>query len=128
MNAPPPGRSPRRALVYRAVGLLALGLAAIGVVLPVMPTTVFLIVALWAFARGSPEWAERLRRNRRFGPYIRHWEERGAIPTRAKVLAVSMMAVSWAIVAVTTHNGWIAAAVGVVLAGVAAYVVSRPAA
>lgn len=115
-------------MIYRGIGLIALGLAAIGVVLPVMPTTIFLLVALWAFARGSPEWAERLRQNPTFGPYIRDWEERGAIPRRAKLLAVTMMTLSWVIVAVTTHNAWIAAGVGVVLACVAAYVVSRPAA
>lgn len=129
MTTPPSGEPPRRrVLIYRGIGLIALGLAAIGVALPVMPTTVFLLIALWAFARGSPEWADRLRRHPTYGEVIRNWEERGAIPTRAKVLAVTMMAASVCIVAVTTRNAWIAGGVAIVLAGVGAYVVSRPAA
>lgn len=127
MNTPPPARR-RRVLVYRAVGFVAVALAAVGVVLPVMPTTVFLLIAVWAFARGSPELAERLRQHPTYGRLIRDWEERGAIPTQAKVAAVAMMAVSWGLVAYTTRNVWIAGAVGVILTGVGAYVASRPAA
>ncbi len=129
MTPPPSGQGPRRrALIYRGVGLIALGLAAIGVALPVMPTTVFLLIALWAFARGSPEWADRLRQHPTYGEVIRNWEEHGAIPNRAKVLAVTMMAASWGMVAVATRNAWIVGGVGLVLVGVSAYVVSRPAA
>lgn len=127
MTSPPPAR-PRRVLAYRVLGLVAVALAAVGVVLPVMPTTVFLLIALWAFARGSPELADRLRQHPTHGRLIRDWEERGAIPTRAKVAAVTMMAASWGLVAFTTRNVWIAGGVAVILVGVAAYVVSRPAA
>lgn len=127
MTTPPPAQR-RRVLVYRAIGFAAVALAAVGVVLPVMPTTVFLLIALWAFARGSPELAERLRQHPTYGRLIRDWEERGAIPTRAKVAAVTMMALSWGLVAYTTRSVWIAGAVGVILTGVGAYVVSRPAA
>lgn len=127
MTTPPPARR-RRALLYRVIGLVAVALAAIGVLLPVMPTTVFLLIALWAFARGSPELADRLRQHPTYGRLIRDWEERGAIPTRAKITAVAMMALSWGIVAYTTRNVWIAAGVGALLVCVGAYVVSRPAA
>jgi hypothetical protein len=75
-------------LVYRFVGVVCVGLATAGVFLPLMPTTVFLLIALWAFAKGSPEWADRVRRHPRLGPFVRDWEERRAIPRRAKALAV----------------------------------------
>lgn len=128
MTSPPPGdRKPRR-LLYRAVGFVALGLAAVGAALPVLPTTIFLIVALWAFARSSPEWAERVRNHPTYGGMVRSWEERRAIPTRAKVLAVTMMSASVGIVALTTRNAWVTGSVAALLACVAAYVVSRPAA
>lgn len=127
MTTPPPAQR-RRVLIYRAIGLAAVALAAVGVALPLVPTTVFLLIALWAFARGSPEWAERLRQHPTYGGFIRDWEERGAIPTRAKLAAVTMMGVSWGILACTTRNAWLAGGVGLILLAAGAYVVSRPAA
>jgi hypothetical protein len=129
-ETPPAKRRPGRAavLAYRALGVAAVALATVGVFLPLLPTTIFLIVAVWAFARSSPEWADRLRAHPKFGGYIRDWEERGAIPARAKALAVSMMAVSWTLVLLTTRSAMVAAAVGLVLLAVASYVVTRPSA
>lgn len=123
---------PRRArgraevLFYRAFGVVCVGLAAIGAVLPLMPTTVFLLLAVWAFARGAPELGERLYADRRFGPLLRDWDERRAIPVRAKIIAVIGMAMGLAIV-VWRSDGPIAPAIAsvVILAG-AAFVLSRP--
>ena len=108
--------------------MVAVGLAAIGAVLPLMPTTVFLLIALWAFARGSPGLAERLRNHSRFGPMIRDWEERGAIPVKAKVTAVAAMAVSWTFLALTSDSRLAPALVAVLLVCVAAWIVTRPSA
>jgi uncharacterized membrane protein YbaN (DUF454 family) len=118
--------SRRRAYAYRAVGIIAVALAAVGAVLPLMPTTVFLLIALWAFARGSPAWADRLRAHRRFGPYIRDWEERGAIPRKAKATAVVMMAVSWAGLAVAGQGPLVLGVVGGALVAVASFILTRP--
>lgn len=115
-------------LIYRTIGVAAVGLATAGLLLPLVPTTVFLLVALWAFARGSPELAERLRANRRFGPMIRDWEERRAIPRKAKVAAILLMSGSWTWVAVSTHSALVSGGMGVVLACVAGYIVTRPSA
>ncbi|HEY8614619.1 YbaN family protein [Phenylobacterium sp.] len=129
-DTPPAKRRPGRAavLAYRTLGVAAVALGTAGVFLPLLPTTIFLIVAVWAFARSSPEWAERIRADPRFGPYIRDWEARGAIPRRAKLLAVVMMATSWGILALTTHKLLLSLGVGALLIVVAAYVVSRPSA
>jgi uncharacterized membrane protein YbaN (DUF454 family) len=121
---PPPGRT--AVLLYRALGVVCVGLGTLGVVVPLLPTTVFLLIALWAFAKGSPEWAERVRRNPRLGPFVRDWEERRAIPRRAKILAVGMMMVSLAILWFASRNLILTAAVGAVLAAVSGYIVSRP--
>lgn len=125
---PGPVRSPRRRRLYQAIGWVAVGLAAAGAVLPLLPTTVFLLIALWAFARGSPEWADWLRANRRFGPYIRDWEERGAIPVRAKALAVIMMTASLVWLGWSTHSLLLTGGVGAVLAAVAGFILTRPSA
>lgn len=121
---PPPGRA--AVLVYRAIGVVCVGLAIVGVFLPLMPTTVFLLIALWAFAKGSPEWAERVRRHPRLGPYVRDWEERRAIPRRAKALAVGTMALSLTFLWFASRNPIATAAVGAVLAAVSGYIVTRP--
>lgn len=118
---------PRR-LLYRVIGWTAVAVAAAGAVLPLLPTTVFLLIALWAFARGSPEWADWLRANRRFGPYIRSWEDRGAIPVRAKALAIVMMAGSLAWIGWSTQSLLLTGGVGAVLLAVAGFILTRPSA
>ncbi|MEW5686650.1 MAG: YbaN family protein [Pseudomonadota bacterium] len=123
--SPAPDRR-RRVIFYRALGMLAVALAAIGAVVPLMPTTVFLLIALWAFARGSPEWAERVRANPRFGPYIQAWEARGAIPRRAKAMAVGMMAASWTLLLVVGQGVIVLGAVGGLLLAVSAFILTRP--
>ncbi|MDZ4373372.1 MAG: YbaN family protein [Phenylobacterium sp.] len=112
--------------MYRAIGSVAVGLATAGVVLPVLPTTPFLLVAAWAFARSSPELAERLRNHPRSGPFLRDWQDRGAIPVKAKVTAIILMSLSWGMLALTTSNIWILAGVAVTLLAVAIFLITRP--
>ncbi|MET0294704.1 MAG: YbaN family protein [Phenylobacterium sp.] len=121
-----PASSRAQVLLFRALGFAALGLAAVGAVLPLMPTTVFLILAAGAFARGSPALRARLDRHPRFGPLLRDWEARQAIPPRAKWLASAGMAAGFGLV-VWRSSGWVVPAVaGVALALCASYVLSRP--
>jgi uncharacterized membrane protein YbaN (DUF454 family) len=121
-----PTMGPVRRLLLRALGVVMVGLGAAGAFLPLLPTVPFLLVALWAFTVSSPEWAEKLRRHPRYGPSLIAWEDRKAIPTSAKVAAGTMMAVSWTILAVSYRNPWVVGGVGLLLAVVFAYVVTRP--
>ena len=106
---------------------MCVALGAIGIVLPVMPTTVFLLAALWAFARSSPRLHTWLIENPYFGPYIADWERDRVIPVRAKVIAVTMMTASGLWLALGT-NAPLVVVFGVIsiLIGVASYVVTRP--
>ena len=81
-------------LLWRAVAVVAMALGLLGVVLPVMPTVPFLIVAAWAASKGWPAFEIWLLNHRLFGPPIVQWRERGAVPRRAKWLSTVMMACS----------------------------------
>jgi uncharacterized protein len=78
--------------IWLAGGGLFLGLGLLGVVLPVLPTTPFLLLAAACFARSSPRLHRWLLHHPVFGPPIRNWEENGAISRPAKRLAVGSMA------------------------------------
>lgn len=79
--------------LWIAFGGIAVGLAVIGAVLPLVPTTPFLLVAAFAFARSSPRLHGWLVNHRRFGPLIRNWQDHGAISRRTKLISLSLMAV-----------------------------------
>ena len=80
--------------VYRALGLLSVVLGVIGALLPLLPTTPFLILAAYFFARSHPEWEARLLAHPTVGPSIRAWRDHGAIPEVAKRVATVLLAIS----------------------------------
>ena len=69
-------------------GFLLVGLAALGIFLPLLPTTPLLLLAATCFANSSEKWHRWLREHRIFGPIIRNWHENRCIPRRAKITAV----------------------------------------
>ena len=81
-------------LLYLAGGYGALGLGALGLFLPLLPTVPFMILAAFCFARSSPALEARLVDHRLFGPHIRRWRERGAISRRGKKAAIVAFAFS----------------------------------
>lgn len=127
MADPPRPRIGRTAaLAYRALGAAAFALAVAGVVLPGLPATPFLLLAVWAFGRGAPEWADRIERHRRFGPLLRNWRERGVVPLPAKVLAGVWMGGSFAVLWIAGAPPPALAAVALIGGAVLAFLVSRP--
>lgn len=111
-------------LAWLAGGWVFFAIGAVGTVLPGLPTTGPMLLALACFARGSERLEGWLLQNRVFGPSLRRWREDGIIPIRAKITALSMMAVSlaytvwlsplprWGVVAVA---GFVALGAAVVL-------------
>lgn len=83
-----------RQVVYTSLAGVSFGLGVIGLFLPVMPTTCFMLLAVWLASRGSPRFALWIRCHPRFGPPITAWETERAIPRHAKLLAAAMLGLS----------------------------------
>jgi len=86
-----------KAIVLKAVGILFVGLAVLGVVLPILPTTPFLLVAAACFAKSSPRLQRKLMANKTFGPLIHDWQTHRSIPRKAKRVALLtiILSVAW---------------------------------
>jgi uncharacterized membrane protein YbaN (DUF454 family) len=86
-------------LTYAALGWLAVALALMGVVVPGMPTTVFVLAASYCFTRSSPSLERWLRGHRWLGPPLRRFADGGGMPPAAKRAALGAM---WTAVLVST--------------------------
>lgn len=109
-----------------ALGWTALALGVIGIVVPGLPTVPFLLVAAWAFERGSGRVHAWLVGHPRLGPPIRAWRAHGVISRRGKVAAVVGMTAAVPVAAVAGLPAWALALQAIVLVAVAVYILRRP--
>lgn len=84
-------------LILLIIGWLAVVLATLGVILPLLPTTPFLLLAAWCFARSSPRFHHWLLYRSWFGSYLRHWQTHRAMPRGAKPKAILFILVTFAL-------------------------------
>lgn len=78
--------------LWTLLGLLFLGVGAVGTVVPLLPTTPFVLLAAWCFAKSSPRLHAWLHRSELFGPVLRDWEQKRCLTARVRRLSLSMMA------------------------------------
>lgn len=126
---PSPGQkptSPALRPLYLGAGVVCVGLGLIGLAVPGMPTTIFLILAAGCFARSSPRLESWLLTHPKFGPPIVAWRESGAIPRRIKIIAIGSMLVSMAIVCLSPAPVWVDWLVATIIVASAAFVATRP--
>ena len=111
-----------------ACGTLCVGLGVIGIFLPLMPTTVFLLLAAACYARSSEHFYKKLINNRFLGVYIRNSREGRGMKRRDKIITLTMLWVSIGITAYfTAHTWWLRTLLAAVVIGVTIHVVKIPA-
>ncbi|MDH4463199.1 MAG: YbaN family protein [Acidovorax sp.] len=93
--------------VLHAFAVLCLGLAVVGVIVPGMPTTVFVLMAAWAAARSSPRLYRWLWNHRLLGPPLRNWTQGGTVSRRAKWSATVVMGLSSVILWAAASQTWV---------------------
>lgn len=109
-----------------AVGIIFVGLGFIGMVLPVMPTTIFFILALACFTRSSPKFANWLLTHPKFGEPLRLWQAHQVIPSKGKWGAGLGMLLGFIILAVSQPATWVLMLVAIIKMAVMAYIISKP--
>jgi len=114
-------------MIFLISGLFFVLLGVIGLLLPLVPTTPFLLVAAFCFSRSSERLHQYLLNHRWFGHYIRDWEEHGVIPMKAKLFASSMMLImiSYPLLFLSFHPG-LKALAGATVVFALWYVWSKP--
>lgn len=113
-------------VVWAFCGILSLCFGALGVLLPLLPTVPFMLLAAFCFARSSPQLHSWLLSHPTFGPPIVNWQERGAISRRAKIAATVSIAAVFAI-SLVLQVGWTVLLIqATVLAAVLTFIWTRP--
>ena len=108
------------------VGWLCVGFGFIGIFVPGLPTTIFLIIALWAFARSSKKFHSWLLNHQRFGPILRNWDSHKVVPIQAKIVMVILQILVVIMFQYIFNNLFVTVALLIVLICVASYVISLP--
>lgn len=113
-------------VLWLVLAWVSLALGIVGIVLPVVPTTPFILLAAFAAARGSQRLHDWMRNHPRFGRMLRDWERDGAVSRRAKYFATITMSGSAVMMFVFTPHWWIAAIATAVMLVVAIWLWMRP--
>lgn len=113
--------------IYFVLGVVLVALGVIGIFVPLMPTTTFLILAAWCFARSSRRAEAWLLNHPKLGPTIIAWRQNGAIARRHKAVSIGGMAAGLTLFVLTAHPvWWLMSLVALALAACSIFVWTRP--
>ena len=113
-------------MILISLGWLCVSLGFIGIFVPGIPTTIFLIIALWAFTKSSKKLRNWLLNHKRFGPILNNWQQHKVVPRRAKILMVVLMSLASILFYYSLQNLYLTIGLVIILVLVAIYVISLP--
>jgi uncharacterized membrane protein YbaN (DUF454 family) len=113
-------------VLWLLAGLASVAIGAVGLVVPLLPTTPFLLVAAFAFARSSTRLNRWLREHRSFGPLIENWHRDGSIDRKVKRTAIIVILITPVISWLFGVPLWLIACQLVVLSAAAIFILTRP--
>ena len=113
-------------LILLIIGWSCVGLAFLGIFLPGIPTTPFLIVALWAFAQSSKKFHSWLLNHKKFGPILKNWESDKVVPLKGKILMVIFQIFAVIMFHFTIQNIYLTILLAIILFIVASWVMTFP--
>ena len=90
--------------LWMGLGFLSLGMAYIGVIVPGIPFSIFLVFAAYCFAKSSKRWHDWLYNHKYFGPFLTNWTQKKVFPTWAKYMMIAVMSSSLAFLWFSTGN------------------------
>jgi len=107
-------------------GTLSLGLGLLGIFVPLLPTTCFLLLAAWCYARSSQRLYDRLLNARLIGPYLRRYRDSRVIPPKVKIAALVMMWITIGYAVLTYPNVWVRLTLFAIAVGVTIHLQKLP--
>jgi len=114
-------------IIFFTLGWIFFALGLIGVFLPVLPTTPFMLLALFMFTKSSKRFHDWLYHHRVFGPPLQLWQQHRIIPVKAKIMSVSMMSLSLLyIIFFSPIPTWLMIVTGLLMGYGAWFVLSKP--
>ena len=113
-------------MILISLGWLCVSLGFIGIFVPGIPTTIFLIIALWAFTKSSKKLRNWLLNHKRFDPILNNWQQHKVVPRRAKILMVVLMSLASILFYYSLQNLYLTIGLVIILVLVAIYVISLP--
>lgn len=112
--------------IYIFLGLLFLVLGFIGLLLPIVPTTPFILVSVWFFARSSKKLENWLINHKIFGKNIRNWKEKGAISKNAKLSAIPLIIFSFSATIYLNEIFYLDLFLAVLGLSISIFIITRP--
>lgn len=110
--------------LFILTGIISLILGVVGIFLPLLPTTPFILLSAWSFARSSEKLYDRLLQNRMFGQIVRDYHEDKSIPLHAKIISIGLMwtSIFFAILVPAQGKIWLQILLSIIAAGVTIHI------